>query len=132
VTGKTPAGALPAPTFTPATASAPSRRPMYWRLLRLRHVRPNGWHRALFVEGSLVVGGLLALAGVASAWTVVALPVVVAVLVKAHDVLLGAMATTTTATAAASSEPATTDPATDPSGPRAGRSGSAGPSGGSG
>jgi hypothetical protein len=64
------------------------RAPLYWRLLRLRQLRPNGWQRALLVEGSVAVGVLLVLADAATAWTVLVLPVVVALVVKANDLLL--------------------------------------------
>jgi hypothetical protein len=63
------------------------RRALYPRLLGLRHVRLRGWQRALFGEGTLVVAVLLVLADLASAWTLVALPLAVALVVKAHDVL---------------------------------------------
>jgi hypothetical protein len=64
-------------------------KPLYWRLLRLRHVRPNSWQRAVFFEGSIAVGAVLVLADLASAWLLIVLPVAVAVVVKAHDVLVG-------------------------------------------
>lgn len=76
----------------PETSEAPEpadRRPFYPRLLRLRHVHPNAWQQALLGEGSAVVGGLLALADLASAWSVLVLPVAVAVVVKCHDLLAG-------------------------------------------
>ncbi|HVT21580.1 MAG TPA: hypothetical protein VHE57_09360 [Mycobacteriales bacterium] len=63
--------------------------PLYWRLLRLRHTRPNGWLRALYFEGSVALGVVLVLAEAASVWTIVVLPLVVAVVVKANDVLAG-------------------------------------------
>jgi hypothetical protein len=63
--------------------------PMYWRLLRLRYVRPNGWQRAVFVEGVIGLSVVLVLADVASAWTLVVLPLCSAVVVKSHDVLVG-------------------------------------------
>jgi hypothetical protein len=70
----------------PAPAGAmPAVPPMYWRVLRLSAVRPNGWQRALLVEGVLAVSVVLALADVASAWTIVILPVVSMAVVKAHD-----------------------------------------------
>ena len=72
----------PAPT-------PPAKPPMYWRLLRLRHVRPNGWQRAVFVEGVLGLSLVLVLADVASAWTLVVLPLASALTVKAHDVIVG-------------------------------------------
>ena len=71
------------------TTSAPVKPPMYWRLLRLRHVRPNGWQRAVFVEGVLALSLVLVLADVASAWTLLVLPLSSALTVKAHDVIAG-------------------------------------------
>lgn len=65
------------------------RRPLYPRLLRLRHVHPNAWQRALLGEGALALAGLLVLADVATAWTLVVLPLAVAAVVKAHDLLAG-------------------------------------------
>lgn len=62
---------------------------MYARLLHLQHLAPNSWQRALFVEGSLVVAGVLVLADVASAWLLLALPLAVALAVKFHDLLSG-------------------------------------------
>jgi hypothetical protein len=63
--------------------------PLYWRMLRLRHVRPNGWQRAVLVEGVTAVAVTLVLADVASAWTLIALPMTAALVVKAHDVIAG-------------------------------------------
>jgi hypothetical protein len=71
------------------TDTAPDRTPLYWRLLRLRHVRPNGWQRALLVEGVVSVAVVLTLADVATAWTLLVLPLAAAFVVKAHDVLAG-------------------------------------------
>jgi hypothetical protein len=45
----------------------------------------------MFLEGVIAVAVLLALADVASIWSLLVLPVVVAVVVKAHDVLVGAL-----------------------------------------
>ncbi|HET7309788.1 MAG TPA: hypothetical protein VFJ17_00520 [Mycobacteriales bacterium] len=71
-------------------ASAAARAyPLYWRMLRLRHVRPNGWQRAVLVEGVTAVAVTLVLADVASAWTLVVLPVAAAAIVKGHDVIAG-------------------------------------------
>lgn len=67
------------------------RTALYPRLLRLRHVRPNGWQRALLGEGALAVAGLLVLADVATAWSLLVLPLAVAVLVKSHDLLAGVL-----------------------------------------
>ncbi len=66
-----------------------SKQPLYPQLLRLRHVHPNAWQRAVLGEGMALLGGLLALADVASAWSVLVLPVAVALVVKTHDVLAG-------------------------------------------
>lgn len=67
-------------------------RPLYPRLLRLRHIQPNAWQRAALGEGALGAAALLVLADVASAWTLLALPVAVALVVKAHDLLEGVLA----------------------------------------
>jgi hypothetical protein len=66
-----------------------ARRPLYPRLLHLRHVSPNGWQRALLGEGAVALACVLVLADVASAWTLLALPLGVALVVKAHDLLAG-------------------------------------------
>jgi hypothetical protein len=82
------------PAADPADAEAAKKpqRPLYPRLLRLRHIAPNGWQRALLGEGALAVAVLLVLADLASAWALLVLPLAVAVVVKAHDVLAGALA----------------------------------------
>jgi hypothetical protein len=77
------------PEAMPAEVEGPARRPLYPRLLRLRHIHPNGWQRALLGEGALGVAVLLVLADLATAWTLLVLPVAVAVIVKAHDLLAG-------------------------------------------
>ena len=59
--------------------------------LRLRHLRLPTWLRVTLAEGSFVLGALLAFAEVASAWVVVVLPLTVAVMVKFHDLLEGAL-----------------------------------------
>ena len=77
----------------PVDAGAgPRRTPFYPKLLRLRHIHPNAWQRAVLGEGMALAGGVLALADLATAWSVVVLPVAVAVVVKAHDLLAGALA----------------------------------------
>jgi uncharacterized membrane protein (DUF485 family) len=63
----------------------------YGRLLRLRHLRLRAWQRITLAEGSVVVGLLLALAELASAWVIVVLPVAVAAMVKLHDAVQGAL-----------------------------------------
>ncbi|MCW2542707.1 MAG: Collagen alpha-5(VI) chain [Frankiales bacterium] len=69
------------------------KEPLYPRLLQLRHLHPNAWQRAVLGEGMAVVGLLLALADLASAWSIVVLPVAVAVVVKANDVVVGLIPT---------------------------------------
>ena len=66
-----------------------TKPPLYWRLLRLQTVQPNGWQRAVLVEGVVAVAVVLVLADVASAWTLLALPLASAAVVKGHDVLAG-------------------------------------------
>jgi hypothetical protein len=66
--------------------------PLYWRALRLQHLRPNGWQRAILVEGVLALAVVLVLADVATAWTLLVLPLASAVLVKGHDLLAGLLA----------------------------------------
>ncbi len=65
------------------------RDPLYPRLLRLEHVHPNGWQRALLVEGMAFVGLLGALADKASWWAPVVMPVAAAAVIKFHDALSG-------------------------------------------
>jgi hypothetical protein len=79
--------------------------PLYPRLLQLKHVHPNAWQRAVLGEGMAGVGVLLALADLASAWSIVVLPVAVGAVVKAHDVVTGLLAR--------SDEPAPDEPAPD-------------------
>jgi uncharacterized membrane protein (DUF485 family) len=64
---------------------------LYVRALRLRHLQLPTWLRFTLAEGSVVLGLLLALAEVASAWVIVVLPLAVAAMVKFHDVLQGAL-----------------------------------------
>lgn len=73
------------------SAAPPAVPPMYWRVLRLSAVRPNGWQRATLVEGVIGVSIVLALADVASAWTIVVLPLVAMAIVKVHDYLAGVL-----------------------------------------
>jgi hypothetical protein len=70
----------------PPKPKAP-KRPLYVRLLHLRHIAPNAWQRAVLGEGSLALAVVLVLADVATAWTLLVLPLAVAALVKAHDLL---------------------------------------------
>lgn len=63
----------------------------YSRALRLRRVSPGQVLRVLLVEGLIGCALLLVLAGAASAWALLVLPVTGAVVVKAHDVLAAAL-----------------------------------------
>ena len=65
------------------------RRPLYPRLLRLRRLRLRGWQRVLLSDGSLLLSLLLVLADLATAWTLLVLPLAVAAVVKLHDVAAG-------------------------------------------
>ena len=80
-----------ATTSGPADRRAEPAAPLYWRVLRLRTLRPNGWQRAMLVEGVLTVAVILTLADVASAWTLLALPLASMLLVKGHDLLATAL-----------------------------------------
>ena len=73
----------------PESGGRTRRRPMYAKVLRLRHVDPSGWQRAVFLEGSLAVAAILTLSGSTSVWSLLVLPIVVAVVVKGHDLLAG-------------------------------------------
>ena len=73
-------------------AAPPASGSFYQSLLRLHRFRPTGLQRILFLEGSVVVGTVLALADVASAWIIPVLPAAVAVVVKFEDVVASALA----------------------------------------
>ena len=88
----TVASAVPgAPEGSPEGPGPGSR---YVRLLRLRRLRPQPWQRVVLVEGSIAAAAVLVLADVASLWTLVVLPLVVSVVVKADDAFLGLLAST--------------------------------------
>jgi molybdopterin biosynthesis enzyme len=74
------------------TTRQPPARPLYARVLRLRHLRLPTWQRIVFEEVTVAVGIVLALAEVASAWVILVLPVAVAAMVKFNDVLIGLLA----------------------------------------
>ena len=80
-----------AATSGPAEQRSEPAAPLYWRVLRLRTLRPNGWQRAMLVEGVLTVAVILTLADVASAWTLLVLPLASMLLVKGHDLLATAL-----------------------------------------
>jgi hypothetical protein len=83
------------------------RRPFYARVLRLRHIAPSGLLCFVFLEGSVALGLLLALAELVSWWGVLVLPVTVAMMVKLNDVIAGSLARTATPVRPGSPRPAT-------------------------
>jgi hypothetical protein len=68
-----------------------SKEPFYPRLLRLKNIHPNAFMRAFLGEGMAVLGFLASPGGVdvAPFWAIVVLPVAMAGVVKAHDLLAG-------------------------------------------
>jgi len=66
-------------------------RPLYARVLRLRHLRLRPLVAFLLFEGSVAFAILLVLADLIDAWGVVAIPAAVAVMVKVNDVVAGAL-----------------------------------------
>ncbi|WP_375735610.1 hypothetical protein [Polymorphospora lycopeni] len=76
----------------PADTSADREtRPLYARLLRLKHLNPSGALCFCFLEGTVALGLLLALAELVSPWAIPVLPLVVAAMVKLNDVVAGAV-----------------------------------------
>jgi hypothetical protein len=57
----------------------------YERLLRLRFLRFRPWQRESLTWGTLVLATLLALTGLVSPWAILLLPVLVAGVIKLHD-----------------------------------------------
>jgi hypothetical protein len=66
-------------------------RPLYARMLRLKFLRPSGFLCFVFLEGSVALGILLALAELVSWWGVLVLPATVAIMVKLNDVIAGSL-----------------------------------------
>jgi hypothetical protein len=66
-------------------------RPLYARVLRLRHVDPGGLLCFVFFEGTVILGLLLALAELVNWWGVLILPLTVAVMVKVNDAVAAAV-----------------------------------------
>lgn len=66
-------------------------RPLYARLLGLRHLNPGGLLCFCFFEGAFVLGALFALAELIAWWGVPVLPATIAVMVKLNDVVAGAV-----------------------------------------
>ena len=78
------------------TRPAPPRdevhdQPLYARTLGLQHLTPSGFLCFAFLEGSIALGILLALAELVSWWGVLVLPATVAIMVKLNDVIAGAV-----------------------------------------
>jgi hypothetical protein len=67
-------------------------RPLYARVLRLRHFEPSGMVCFILLEGSVATALILALAELVSWWGLIVLPVAVALLVKVNDVIAGIVA----------------------------------------
>lgn len=61
------------------------RRPLYFRLLRVRHLRAGPVTTFLLFEGSIAVAVLLAFAEVVAWYGAIAIPITVAIMVKIHD-----------------------------------------------
>jgi hypothetical protein len=69
----------------------PPARPLYFRILRVRHIRP-GWLASLVIfEGSCFVGILLSFAELTDPWAILAVPAAVAVMLKFNDAVAGAL-----------------------------------------
>ena len=66
-----------------------NQRPLYARVLRLRHIGPTKLACAAFFEGSIVLAMMLAFVDLVSWYGVLALPVTVAAMVKLNDVVAG-------------------------------------------
>jgi hypothetical protein len=64
-------------------------RPVYVRLLRLRHLKLSPAASLLLFEGSVALAVLFSLAEIIMGWAVVAVPVAVALMVKFNDVIAG-------------------------------------------
>jgi len=80
--------------MTSATAMSAEEerlRPLYARVLRLRHVDPSGMLCFVFFEGTVAFGLLLALAELVNWWGVLILPATVAVMVKVNDMVAAAV-----------------------------------------
>ncbi|RZU52588.1 hypothetical protein EV385_4462 [Krasilnikovia cinnamomea] len=86
-------------TRTIRSRRAPARQqaPLYARLLRLEHLAPSGFLCFVFLEGSVALAILLALAELVSWWGVLVLPVTVAAMVKLNDLIAGAVSRAATA-----------------------------------
>jgi hypothetical protein len=68
-----------------------TRRTLYARVLRLRHLRLRPLVAFLLFKGSVALGILLALADFVTVWAVLVIPATVAVMVKVNDVIAGGL-----------------------------------------
>ena len=68
-----------------------ARSPLYHRLLRLRHLEPSPMATFVLFEGSVMSAILLSLAEIVDWWSVLFLPVTVAVMVKLNDIIAGVL-----------------------------------------
>jgi hypothetical protein len=76
--------------FRPTTPPVQdAQRPLYARVLRLRHLSPGKVLCAVYFEGSIVLAMLLAFADLVSWYGVLAFPVTVAAMVKFNDLVAG-------------------------------------------
>ena len=73
----------------PKRAQDRRRGSLYHRLLQLRYYRPKPVMTFILFEGSVILAVLLSLAEIVDWWSVLALPVAVAALVKFNDVIAG-------------------------------------------
>jgi hypothetical protein len=80
---------LAEPVDEPPAVEDERIRPLYARVLRLRHVDPGGLLCFVFFEGTVALGLLLALAELVNWWAVLVLPATVAVMVKVNDLVAG-------------------------------------------
>ena len=69
-----------------------AQQPLYARLLRLHHLHPSSLWCFLFLEGSVALAVLMALAEFVNWWAVVVLPLTIAGFVKINDVVTGVFA----------------------------------------
>ncbi|HEX6870283.1 MAG TPA: hypothetical protein VF163_04230 [Micromonosporaceae bacterium] len=65
-------------------------RPLYARLLRLRHIDLSPTAAMILFEGSITAGALLVLADIVPVWGLLVLPLAVAGTVKFNDLVTGA------------------------------------------
>jgi hypothetical protein len=76
---------------SPGAPGVEPARPLYARVLRLRHLKPSSTLCFVFLEGSIALGIVLALAELVDPWGVIVLPLSVAAMVKINDTVAGAV-----------------------------------------